>query len=66
VAQGKAPAAHKGMIHAAKIMAATARVLIEDAALLQAAQAAHARHLAERPYECPIPPEISPPVVACA
>ena len=30
VAQGKAPAAHKGMVHAAKIMASTACALIND------------------------------------
>ncbi len=63
VAQGKTPAAHKGMIHAAKIMAATARDLLEDAALREAARRAHAEHLAETPYECPIPPETLPPVV---
>ena len=63
VAQGKTPAAHKGMIHAAKIMAATARDLLENAALREAARRAHAEHLAETPYECPIPPETLPPVV---
>ncbi len=30
VAQGKSPAAHKGMIHAAKIMASTASTLIKN------------------------------------
>ena len=33
VAQGKTPAAHKGMVYAAKVMAATAKRLIEDPAL---------------------------------
>ena len=63
VAQGKTPAAHKGMIHAAKIMAATARDLLENPALRAAARRAHAEHLAETTYECPIPPETLPPVV---
>src|SRR5690606_29311045 len=36
-AQGMAPAAHKGMVHAAKAMAATARMLFGDAALLEEA-----------------------------
>ncbi|MDA0318470.1 MAG: amidohydrolase [Proteobacteria bacterium] len=62
VAQGKAPAAHKGMIYAAKVMAATARRLIEDPALVAAAKAVHREHLEETPYECPIPPEVKPPV----
>lgn len=64
VAQGKAPAAHKGMIYAAKVMAATARRLIEDPSLVKAAQAAHQEHLAETPYVCPIPDDVHPPVVA--
>jgi len=62
VAQGKAPAAHKGMVHAAKIMAATARRLIEDPAQIAAAQAAHRAHLDETPYTCPIPDDVFPPV----
>ena len=61
-AQGKAPAAHKGMLHAAKVMAATAHAALTDPALIQAAKAAHADHLAQHPYRCPIPPETRPPV----
>ncbi len=63
VAQGKAPAAHKGMIHAAKIMAATARRLIEDPDVVGAAQTTHQGHLADMPYECPIPKDVLPPLV---
>lgn len=63
VAQGKAPAAHKGMVHAAKIMAATAMRAIEDPALRAAAKAEHARHLNETPYVCPIPDDVGPPVL---
>jgi aminobenzoyl-glutamate utilization protein B len=65
-AQGKSPMAHKGMIHAAKIMAATARILIEQPATLAAAQEAHQRHLARTPYVCPIPDDVQPPVVHTA
>ena len=61
-AQGKAPAAHKGMLHAAKVMAATARRALTDPALIAAAKKAHESHLAEYPYTCPIPPETRPPV----
>ena len=61
-AQGKSPMAHKGMIHAAKIMAATARILIEEPATLEAAREAHRKHLARSPYACPIPDDVHPPV----
>jgi len=62
-AQGKAPAAHKGMLHASKVMAATARSLLTDASLLTAAKQAHADQMVEYPYACPIPPETVPPVL---
>ena len=62
-AQGKVPAAHKGMLHAAKLMAATARAAIRDGKLREAAKKAHAEHLADHPYSCPIPPETKPPIV---
>jgi aminobenzoyl-glutamate utilization protein B len=61
-AQGKSPAAHKGMVHAAKIMAATVRDLFERPEILAAAQAEHAAALASDPYACPMPPEVRPPV----
>lgn len=61
-AQGKTPMAHKGMIHAAKVMAATARILVEEPAIREAALAAHQRHLARTPYVCPIPDDVHPPV----
>jgi aminobenzoyl-glutamate utilization protein B len=63
-AQGKAPFAHKGMVHAAKVMAATARQAIVSDVLRAAAKKAHARHLADSPYVCPIPPEAHPPIAA--
>ena len=62
VAQGKAPAAHKGMIYAAKAMAATACRLIEDQLLVAAAHETHKEHLEETPYICPIPDDVRPPV----
>ncbi|QDA36803.1 amidohydrolase (plasmid) [Paracoccus liaowanqingii] len=61
-AQGKAPAAHKGMLHAAKVMAATAHAALTDPGLIKAALAAHADHLADQPYSCPIPADTQPPV----
>ena len=63
-AQGKAPFAHKGMVHAAKVMAATARAAIANDLLRAAAKQAHQQHLAEFPYACPIPASTRPPVAA--
>jgi aminobenzoyl-glutamate utilization protein B len=65
-AQGKSPAAHKGMVHAAKVMAATGRRLFEDAGLLARAKAEHTRALAAEPYVCPLPPEVAPPIPMAA
>ncbi len=61
-AQGKTPAAHKGMVHAAKMMAGTAIDLLEDAELLAAAKADHQARLGRTAYVCPIPPEVQPPL----
>ncbi|MEM9044202.1 MAG: amidohydrolase [Pseudomonadota bacterium] len=63
VAQGKTPAAHKGMIYAAKVMAATARRAIENPALIKAAQAEHQASLAKTPYVCPLPDDVEPPII---
>lgn len=63
-AQGKAPFAHKGMVHAAKVMAATARSAILNPSLRVAARKAHDAQLAIFPYKCPIPLETRPPVAA--
>jgi len=61
-AQGKTPAAHKGMTHAAKMMAGTAIDLFEDGGLLAAAKADHQARVGRTPYVCPIPPEVNPPL----
>jgi aminobenzoyl-glutamate utilization protein B len=58
------PTAHKGMVHAAKVMAATGRDLFTRPDLLAAAKAEHAAHLTREPYRCPLPPEVSPPIPA--
>ncbi|MFG6665310.1 hypothetical protein ACGYKB_18845 [Sulfitobacter sp. 916] len=62
-AQGKAGAAHKGMIHAAKIMGATARMLLADKELLARAKQDHRRRMEIEPYVCPIPEDVTPPLV---
>jgi aminobenzoyl-glutamate utilization protein B len=63
-AQGKAPAAHKGMTQAAKIMAGTAVDLFEDGDVLQKAIQSHRTTLERDPYACPIPDDVSPPLKA--
>ena len=63
VAQGKTKAAHKGMVHAAKIMALTAIELFKNPALIHRAKQEHQQKILEKPYRCPIPPDISPPLI---
>ncbi len=59
-AQGKSGIAHKGMIHAAKVLAATAADLLRDPTLLARAKADHTARTATHPYECPIDPDTAP------
>ncbi len=61
-AQGKTPAAHKGLAHVAKVMAGTAIDVLGDATLLARAKADHAFRIARHPYVCPIPEDVFPPV----
>ncbi len=61
-AQGKAPAAHKGMAHAAKVMAGTALDVLRDPDLLARAKADHRARLADTPFRNPIPDDVSPPL----
>lgn len=66
VAQGKLPAAHKGMTHAAKIMASTALRLIREPALIETARADMRERLAGTPFVNPIPDDVEPPLPADA
>jgi aminobenzoyl-glutamate utilization protein B len=61
-AQGKTPAAHKGMLHVAKVMAGTAIDVIRDETLLARAKADHQARTSATPYVCPLPPEVEPPI----
>lgn len=61
VAQGKSPSAHKGMIQAAKAMAATALDIFQDAELLARAKAELKQRTGGKPYACPIPDDVLPP-----
>ncbi|MGY5955691.1 Aminobenzoyl-glutamate utilization protein B [Kosakonia sp. BK9b] len=61
-AQGKMPAAHKGLAHVAKVMAATAVDVLTDKVLLAQVKKAHFEQISEKPYHCPIPAEVTPPI----
>ena len=61
-AQGMAPAAHKGMVHAAKVMAGTALDVMNDELLMARAKQDHQERVAATPYVCPIPAEVQPPL----
>ena len=61
-AQGKTPAAKKGMAHAAKVMAATAVAAFEDKDLIARAKADLAARTKEQPYVSPIPADAKPPL----
>ncbi|NVN10422.1 M20 family metallopeptidase [Nguyenibacter vanlangensis] len=62
-AQGKSPLAHKGMVHVAKVMAATAADVLRDETLLARAKHDHAERLKRQPYVSPIPADVQPPLV---
>ena len=61
VAQRKSPAAHKGMIHAAKIMASTASILIKNPEKIEEAKKEFNDQISRNPYICPIPDYVMPP-----
>lgn len=61
-AQGKMPAAHKGMVHTAKVMAATAIAALLDETLIPRAKADHQARLKDTPYVSPLPDDIDPPL----
>jgi len=61
-AQGKTPAAKKGMVHVAKIMAATAVEAIKDPGLIARAKDDLAERTKEQPYQSPIPKDAKPPL----
>jgi aminobenzoyl-glutamate utilization protein B len=59
--QGKLPAAHKGLVHVAKVMAGTALDAIQDETLRARAKADLQARTARTPYQCPIPDDVEPP-----
>jgi aminobenzoyl-glutamate utilization protein B len=61
-AQGKMPAAHKGLVHVAKVMAGTALDVMQDETLMARAKADHQARVGRTPYVCPIPDDVAPPI----
>ena len=54
--------AHKGLVHVAKVMAATATEALSNPGLIAQAKADHAARTDATPYVCPLPDDISPPI----
>lgn len=60
--QGMLPAAHKGMVHVAKVMAGTAVDAIDDPDFLARAKADLSARTARTHYQSPTPPGVQPPL----
>ncbi|WP_240417232.1 M20 family metallopeptidase [Paenibacillus periandrae] len=60
VSQGATSIAHKGMLHAGKVVGATALEVLLQPELLKQAKAEHAKELDGRTYQCPIPVDVNP------
>jgi aminobenzoyl-glutamate utilization protein B len=63
VTQGKTAAAHKGMLHAAKALAATAVDFFRNPELIEQARTELRTRTGGRAYVCPIPEDVVPPPV---
>ena len=50
------------MVHAAKIMAGVAVDALDDPALIAHAKADHKTRTNVTPYDCPLPPDVKPPI----
>jgi aminobenzoyl-glutamate utilization protein B len=60
VAQGKTSIAHKGMLHAGKVIAATAVDILLDPAIAEKAKNELRERLGGQTYICPIPANVKP------
>ncbi len=63
-AQGKSPAAHKGLVHVAKVMAGTALDALQDPGLIERAKADLAERTSATPYKSPLAADVQPPIQA--
>lgn len=66
VAQGKSPAAHKGIDFAAKAMSGVAADLLSDAQLLSSAKDTHTRFRESNEFRNPVGPDAKPPLAMAA
>ncbi|HEY9075723.1 MAG TPA: amidohydrolase [Anaerolineaceae bacterium] len=60
-ATGRMSIGHKGMLHAAKVMALSAIDLYNDPSLLQKVRAEFETATKDHPYRCPLPDSVLPP-----
>jgi aminobenzoyl-glutamate utilization protein B len=63
VAQGATPIAHKGMLQAGKTLAGTVLELFQNPELLDLAKKEFEEKRKGTPYECPIPPGVTPSAI---
>jgi aminobenzoyl-glutamate utilization protein B len=63
-AQSKTPLAHTGMVHVAKVMAATAVDALSNKALIDRAKADYRARTDGNPYVCPLPEDVKPLIKA--
>ena len=61
-AQSKSSIGHKGMVHVAKVMAATAVETLLNPDLIAAAKADYAARTDANPDVCPLPTDVMPPI----
>ncbi len=61
-AQSNSSIGDKGMIHVAKIMAATAVAALENPTIIAEAKADYAARTDVNPYVCPLPTDVKPPI----
>ncbi|MDF2668924.1 MAG: abgB [Paenibacillus sp.] len=60
VAHGTTSIAHKGMLHAGKVLALTALEVMQKPHIIEQAKAELLETLQGQTYQCPIPPEVKP------
>ena len=63
VAMGKNSIAHKGMLYAGKVIAATAIDFIENPQMVEEAKKEHMERLNHKPYVSPIPKDVFPAAI---
>ena len=57
---GKNSIAHKGLLYAGKVIAATAIDFLENPEMVEEAKKEHGVRLDHKPYVCPIPKDVVP------